>query len=222
MSDFIRMKAYKVIVNRLNLMRWCFVGLVVVSAATPTLAQQTSDPCLQAVDYKGCKEYQNPTTPHRVVVDPPNDYEYKAESVRRQQVRGAYGRYLTFVGMTLNAYVGTPARWNPGQPGTKQCNTIYGFNNSKTTTCRNVGYVPPSYTPATPGGVERRSFRYLLDCEDRTFDRQGDFSGFGNKGWLTVDDDPTALAVADRYCPIINSLPRQEPKQKRQKSRLAR
>ena len=43
-----------------------------------------------------------------------------------------------------------------------------------------------------------------------TFDRKGDFSGFGNKGWLNVGDDPTAQAVADRYCPIIETLAKQE------------
>ena len=43
-----------------------------------------------------------------------------------------------------------------------------------------------------------------------TFDRKGDFSGFGNKGWLNVDDDLTAKAVANRYCPIKETLNKQE------------
>ena len=67
----------------------------------------------------------------------------------------------------------------------------------------------PSYTPGTPGGVERRSFRYQLDCKDLTFDRKGDFSGFGNKGWMGVDIDPTAQAVADRYCSATHNLPKE-------------
>ena len=66
----------------------------------------------------------------------------------------------------------------------------------------------PSYRAGTPGGVERRSFRYQLDCKDLTFDRKGDYSGFGNKGWMSVGEDPTAQAVADRYCPIIDSVPK--------------
>ena len=53
-------------------------------------------------------------------------------------------------------------------------------------------------------------FRYQLDCDDMTFDRKGDFSGFSNKVWLNVDDNPTAKAVADRYCPIIETLNQQE------------
>ena len=138
------------------------------------------------------------------------DHNYKPSSVRQMKVRGSYGRYISFVGTTLNEYAGKPASYNPGMPGRKVCNTTYGFNKqTKTTTCQQVGYVAPSYTPGTPGGVERRSFRYQLDCKDLTFDRKGDFSGFGNKGWMGVDNDPTAQAVADRYCSAIDSLPKE-------------
>ena len=197
--------------NRIKQMRWLPQCLVVLMACSQAYAEPTADPCLKAADYKGCRDYHDEPSPGQVVVDKPNDHEYRPESIQQQLVRGRYGRYLTFTGITLNAYEGTPARWNPGQPGTMQCNTVYGFNNkSKTTTCKQVGYVAPSYTPAKPGGVERRSFRYQLDCDDMTFDRKGDFSGFGNKGWLNVGDDPTAQAVADRYCPIIETLAKQE------------
>ena len=71
-----------------------------------------------------------------------------------------------------------------------------------------MGYVAPRYNPGTHGGVERRSFRYQLDCKDLTFDSKGDFDGFGNKGWMNVSEDPTAMAVADRYCPTIDSVPK--------------
>lgn len=67
----------------------------------------------------------------------------------------------------------------------------------------------PSYIPGTQGGVERRSFRYELDCRDQTFDRKGDASGFGNKGWMKVDTDPSAQVVADRYCSATDSLPKE-------------
>ena len=80
---------------------------------------------------------------------------------------------------------------------------------STTTTCQQVGYVAPRYNPGTPGGIERRSFRYQLDCKGLTFDRKGDFDGFGNKGWMGVDSDPTAKAVADGYCSAIESLPKE-------------
>lgn len=42
-----------------------------------------------------------------------------------------------------------------------------------------------------------------------TFDRKGDFSGWGNKGWLNVSEDPTAETVAERYCPVIDTLDKQ-------------
>ena len=67
--------------------------------------------------------------------------------------------------------------------------------------------------PRHPRGVERRSFRYQLDCKDLTFGRKGDFDGFGNKGWMWVDSDPTAKAVADGYCSAIESLPKEGNKE---------
>ena len=185
------------------------VAFLLLSTST-AIAKDVGDPCLKAADYKGCKEYHQQQTPGKVKVEAPNDHEYDPKSVQQQKIRGRYGRYITFTGITLNEYDGSPGRWNPGQPGRRECKTVYGFNNtSKTTTCQQVGYVAPSFTPATPGGVERRSFRYQLDCKDMTFDRKGDFSGWGNKGWMNVREDPTAQAVAERYCPVINTLDKQ-------------
>ena len=185
------------------------VAFLLLSPST-AIAKDVGDPCLKAADYKGCKEYHQQQTPGKVKVEAPNDHEYDPKSVQQQKIRGRYGRYITFTGITLNEYDGSPGRWNPGQPGRRECKTVYGFNNtSKTTTCQQVGYVAPSFTPATPGGVERRSFRYQLDCKDMTFDRKGDFSGWGNKGWMNVREDPTAQAVAERYCPVINTLDKQ-------------
>ena len=195
-------------------MNWRLLFGVIALIAIPSLAQTEDDACLKARDYKGCKEYQSDhtveTNTGSVEVKPHSDYDYKPSSVRQMKVRGSYGRYISFVGTTLNEYAGTPASYNPGLPGRTVCHTVKGFNNqTKTTTCQQVGYVAPSYTPGTPAGVERRSFRYQLDCKDLTFDRKGDFSGFGNKGWMSVDNDPTAQAVATRYCSTINSLPKE-------------
>ena len=197
-------------------MHWRLLPGLIALIATPCLAQADTDadPCLKAADYKGCKEFQSGQTSEKtsgnVEVKAKSDHNYRPNSVRQMKVRGSYGRYISFVGTTLNEYAGTPARYNPGMPGRKVCNTTYGFNNqNKTTSCQQVGYVAPSYTPGTPGGVERRSFRYQLDCKDLTFDRKGDYSGFGNKGWMGVDNDPTAQAVADRYCTAIDSLPKE-------------
>ena len=118
----------------------------------------------------------------QVVVDTPNNHEYRPESIQQRKVRRRYGRYITFTGITLNAYEETPALWTPGQTGTKQCNTVHRYNNkNKRITCKQVGYLLPSYTPVKPGGVEWRISGYQLDCDDMTFDHKGDFSGFGNK-----------------------------------------
>ena len=40
-------------------------------------------------------------------------------------------------------------------------------------------------------------------CQDRTFDRLGDvrIPRSVPKGWQPVTNDPTALAVANRFCP---------------------
>ena len=195
-------------------MNWRLLIGVIALIATPCMAQAEDDPCLKAADYKGCKEYQSgqnfEQTSGNVEVKTTGDHNYKPSSVRQMKVRDSYGRYISFVGTTLNEYAGKPASYNPGMPGRKVCNTTYGFNKqTQTTTCQQVGYVAPSYTPGTPGGVERRSFRYQLDCKDLTFDRKGDFSGFGNKGWMGVDNDPTAQAVADRYCSTTHNLPKE-------------
>ena len=184
-------------------------GLTTPWLQSTVLANPAPDQCLNAADYRGCMEYHSGGTAGKVDVAQPSDHNYRPGSVRQQKIRGSYGRYLTFTGTTLNAYSGTPASYNPGSPGRRVCDTTMSFNGlTKTTSCRNVGYVAPSYTPGRPGGVERRSFSYQLDCKDRTFDRKGDFDGFGNKGWMNVGEDPTALAVANRYCPIIDSLPK--------------
>ena len=99
-------------------MRWHPECLVILMACSQAFAQPTIDPCLKAADYKGCRDYHDERSPGQVVVDKPNDHEYRPESIQQQKVRGRYGRYLTFTGITLNAYEGTPAKWNPGQSGT--------------------------------------------------------------------------------------------------------
>ena len=190
-------------------MNWRLLPGIIVLIASPGLAQtDAADPCLQAADYKGCREYHSGgPVQGKVEVAAPSDHDYIPRSVRQLKIRGSYGRYLTFTGTTLNAYAGIPASYNPGSPGRRVCTTTTTPNGLyKTTSCQQVGYVAPSYRAGTPGGVERRSFRYQLDCKELTFDRKGDYSGFGNKGWMAVSEDPTAQAVADRYCPIIDSV----------------
>ena len=137
-----------------------------------------------------------------VVVDPPPSFTYEADTVRQLQVRDEWGRYITFTGISTHTYEGTNGYTIPGTPPRTTCFGTY------TRQCTTTPGTPARFVPGQPGGTERKSFTYELDCRDRTFDRKGDKAGgLSNKGWLMVDDDPTALAVANKYCPIINTLP---------------
>ena len=185
-----------------------------------SIAEDSHNKCLQASDYKGCMEYQEGSStritetgsePGTVDVAEPKPYNYDPESVMQLKIRGSYGRYLTFIGKTVNEYAGTSGYMTPGSPGSVRCTTSPGFGaySSSYTTCSRSGYVAPTYIPGTPGGVQNRKYRYELDCQDMTFDRKGDYAGgMSNKGWMSVDNDPTAQAVANRYCSSIESLPR--------------
>ena len=105
-------------------MNWRLLPGIIVLIASPGLAQTESDPCLKAADYKGCREYHSGgSVQGKVDVSAPSDHNYNPGSVRQQKVRGRYGRYLAFTGTTLNAYSGTPARYNPGSPGRRVCTT---------------------------------------------------------------------------------------------------
>ena len=137
-----------------------------------------------------------------VVVDPPPSFTYEADTVRQIQVRNEWGRYITFTGISTHAYKGTNGYTIPGTPPRTTCFGTY------TRQCTTTPGRPARFVPGQPGGTERKSFTYELDCQDRTFDRKGDKAGGGwKKGWESVDEDPTALAVANKYCPIISSLP---------------
>ena len=139
-----------------------------------------------------------------VNVSRPSQYSYEDSSVRQLKIRGKYGRYITFVGRSTNSWQGTNGNYNPGSQGYVQCNSI-GYS----TTCNRIGYVAPSYTPGRSGGSSNRHYRYELDCKDGTFDRKGDRArGIRKKGWMSVMEDPTALAVARKYCPMISTLPK--------------
>ena len=91
-------------------MNWRPFCLAALLCGPSAVAQASSDPCLQAVDYKGCKEYQDQTGSSRVKVDAPKDYDYEPESVRQQQIRAAYGWYLTFVGIPASLEQGNAIR----------------------------------------------------------------------------------------------------------------
>jgi tetratricopeptide (TPR) repeat protein len=175
------------------------------------------DKCISAADYKGCMEHKIGTpaeqgvSPGTVNVATPSEYNYLPKTVKQLKIRGSYGRYIQFIGKTNNAYDGTRGYYNAGSPGRQVCQTyINPMGYGGRTNCSTEGYVAPSYRPGTSGGVQAESFRYELDCKDMTFDRKGDLrDGSGwRKGWMNVSADPTAQAVANKYCGIIGSLPK--------------
>ena len=166
-------------------------------------------------------------------VEVSNGFTYRESTIKQLKVRGNYGRYLTFWGRSANSYRGTSSTYLPGNPGSVNCNyNEFGLNSfdansplleygsgsllrgSSTTNsygnvnCYKSGYVAPTYIPGTPGGVQRGWFEYELDCRDGTYNRKGDISqGIYKKGWQDIYYDPTAKAVAARYCRKITSLP---------------
>ena len=171
-------------------------------------------------------------------------FTYRKSTVKQLEVRGSYGRYITFWGRSANSYRGTSATYLPGNPGSVNCNySEFGLNSfdanspllqygsgsllegsSRTNTygnanCYRSGYVAPSYIPGTPGGTQRGWFEYELDCRDGTYNRKGDiYQGIYKKGWQDIYYDPTAKAVAARYCRRISTLPfKTNPKQKKKK-----
>lgn len=143
---------------------------------------------------------QNPVRSGTVVVPIPSHYSYDAGSLQQLNLNGSTGRYIGFSGHTVIEWPATPAHLNPGQPGTLQC----GQGN-----CWLQGAIAPTLTGGTPAGSMRSFFRYQLDCHDRSFNRIGDIrvpAAFA-KGWQPVENDPTALAVAQTWCSRIQELP---------------
>ena len=122
----------------------------------------------------------NPAISETVNVTAPSIYSYNNASVKQLKIRGSYGRYIRFRGKKMNSWEGSNGSCHQG-----------------------------SCKAAKSGGSNNRSYKYELDCRDMTFDRKGDrrnADGF-KKGWMSIREDPTASAVADKYCPMISSLP---------------
>jgi len=140
-----------------------------------------------------------PAVAQTIVVPVPSPYSYDAGSLRQLPLNGSNSRYIGFTGHTVITWPATAARLNPGYPGTLQC---------RNGNCWQQGYIPPSLTGGTPSGLMQSFFRYQLDCRDRSFNRIGDIRvpGAVPKGWQPVENDPTALAVADAWCPRIQGL----------------
>ena len=140
----------------------------------------------------------NAVSAETIVVPTPARFSYESDTVKQLKIRGKYGRYLTFRGRTDNAYVGTDGYYESEGKSYSEC------DEGECTTFQE----PPTYIEGTEGGIENKTYVYELDCLDKTFNRIGDRTGTGlKKGWMETIEDPVAMAVEKKYCPVINSLP---------------
>ena len=145
------------------------------------------------------------------------DYALNDNSVKQKKIRKEYGRYITFYGKTNNPYAGG---YIPEKPGYIDCEwggsgSRYYDENYGSGSWSSDGYCyGEEGTDAIliPDGVDKKFYKYTLDCLDLTFDRKGDrvnYEGGAMKGWMKIGNDPTAVMAADIYCPIINNLPKE-------------
>ena len=113
----------------------------------------------------------------------PDSYGIKESTIRQELIRGEYGRYISFMGRSKNRYEGTVTE------------NFWG------------GY------STIPGGTEVGMFKYMLDCEDKTFDRKGDklnAAALIMKGWSDVSNDLTATYAAEYFCPRITRFKKKQ------------
>tara|TARA_B100000945_G_scaffold96298_1_gene75262 strand:+ start:390 stop:866 length:477 start_codon:yes stop_codon:yes gene_type:complete len=140
----------------------------------------------------------NAVSAETIVVPTPARFSYESDTVKQLKIRGGYGRYLTFRGRTDNEYEGTDGYYESEGQSYTEC-----AEHNCTTFLE-----PPTYIEGEEGGIENKTFVYELDCRDKTFNRIGDRTGTGmKKGWMETLEDPVAMAVEKKYCPVINSLP---------------
>ena len=153
-----------------------------------------------------------------------SEYGIQIKSVKQAKIRNKYGRYISFTGLSTNEYEGTSGFTIPGTPGYLDCswggsgssyyNDGYGTGSwSSGGYCYGQEGTDPIDVPGSPAGVQKDYFTYLLDCEDKTFDRKGDISVSGSiykKGWMETKEDSTAIYAEGVFCPIISSLPKDE------------
>ena len=133
-----------------------------------------------------------------IVVPTPERFSYESNTVKQLKIRGGYGRYLTFRGRTDNEYEGIDGYYESEGKSYTEC---------QEDNCTTF-WEPPTYIEGEESGIENKTFVYELDCRDKTFNRIGDRTGTGmKKGWMETLEDPVAMAVEKKYCPVIDSLP---------------
>ena len=149
-------------------------------------------------------EYHSGGTAGKVDVAQPSDHNYRPDSVRQQKIRGSYGRYLTFTGTTLMR-IPAPRELQPRFAGSTVCDTTVSPDKPRVAGMWDTWHRVTHQGVPVAWNAEASTTNWTAGIEPST---AGRLDGFANKGWMNVGEDPTALAVANRYCPIIDSLPK--------------
>ena len=159
------------------------------------------------------EEYFSPLNPGKNF----KDYSVNFNSIKQEKIRNKYGRYITFYGRSTNSYSGETIAAKPGfidcdwgGSGSASYNKEYGSGSwSSGGYCYGEEGTPEK---VIPGGIDRQYFKYSLDCKDKTFDRKGDrvdYSGGLKKGWMKINNDPTAVLAEYLFCESISELPKE-------------
>lgn len=124
---------------------------------------------------------------------------YESSTIRQAQVGHEWGRYIVFDGTSVNYRYGLG-----GMPRQE-----YSFCSK--------GQCFSLPTPSYSMTLGLRAYKgmdantYEIDCLYRTYARVPSVPGsnpYFFRFGTSVADDPIALAVADRYCPVIDTLER--------------
>ena len=174
--------------------------------------------CLPATDYEGCiRSFLNPPTAREeydflgmpkikewIMVEnrPDNIVYYVNDRVAKVRARSTLGRYISY------EYV---VRWN--QQATAGRSRYTATVGSATTNCYGSGYGSVNCTtkPAptitipgsagTPGGIMQERVVILIDCLERTEQRNG-----AGK-WEGTEEDNYSGTFAKKWCNKIETLP---------------
>lgn len=174
------------------------------TASNTASAAESSDPCLNARDYVGCKEVKSGAV--RTVRRDPNIKEWEnkvhggkmwlyKDSVRPLKIRGSYGRYIGFkFGLRVwqRGYVSSTT--DPGNAYT----TFSG--NGMGGVYANTSFTGGTTVTGRGGGWGGGVFQVKGDCQDRTVsvNRRGKW-----RKWQKAQN--TAI-VLDYICPSMDSL----------------
>ena len=127
-------------------------------------------------------------------------YGWNPSTVRQ---KNSSGRYILFTGFTTITIHAKPERIiDAGNQGTIVCPNRHPvpydeyYASHMPSDCKIYDHRDPVIEPAEPERLEKKNYRYEIDCLDRTFDRKND-----RKPWMHVDADPTAEAAANALCP---------------------